>query len=357
MLSEVGIAKGTSGPGEKETIQIIEEAGASDDNPIDVHIGRRIFRGVTGAVKPPRTTHGEAKIDVLLLSGPNTGHPNGAFSFKDVTFPTYGGYSSIVSVVKGGRRDVQELLQSYIEMLNPPEVKIGRRGEDAYEFAGDFAMRASDSVAHFAIYGGPQNSGGTDYGKNRVDHVVEVTGPLTWSWLDDEQAAIQIEGLKIYPRDHLFRGDASMEPYWLVRKESGSSSGLPGLRIANARIAVAPALRACGSERCVVKETARSQHTYMEHSSHRSTAMRDRALRILLEELTAADKREIEKIARKQSERTLSQALGPDIMKTIRDEVEKVTGKTLASKDSKAQIEELVIAVVKRLYKDITVGR
>ena len=99
------------------------------------------------------------------------------------------------------------------------------------------------------------------------------------------------------------------------------------------------------------------RHTYMEHSSHRSTAMRDRALRILLEELTAADKREIEKIARKQSERTLSQALGPDIMKTIRDEVEKVTGKTLASKDSKAQIEELVVAVVKSLYKDITAGR
>ena len=78
---------------------------------------------------------------------------------------------------------------------------------------------------------------------------------------------------------------------------------------------------------------------------------------LLREELTASDKREIEKIARRQSELVLSRELGPDIMKTIRDEVEKLTGKTLASKESKAQVEELVIAVVKRLYKDITVGR
>lgn len=78
---------------------------------------------------------------------------------------------------------------------------------------------------------------------------------------------------------------------------------------------------------------------------------------LLREELTSSDKREIEKIARRQSEIVLSRELGPDAMKTIRDEVEKVTGKTLANKESKALIEELVIAVVKRLYKDITLDR
>jgi hypothetical protein len=87
------------------------------------------------------------------------------------------------------------------------------------------------------------------------------------------------------------------------------------------------------------------------------SSLKKRIVRILKEELTPADKREIEKIARKQSELVLSRELGPDVMKTIRDEVEKVTGKTLAGKDSKAQIEELVIAVVKRLYKDITLDR
>jgi hypothetical protein len=78
---------------------------------------------------------------------------------------------------------------------------------------------------------------------------------------------------------------------------------------------------------------------------------------ILKEEITSADKKEIEKIARKQAELTLSRELGPDVMKTIRAEVEKVTEKTLGGKESQAQIEELVVAVVKRLYKDITVGR
>ena len=78
---------------------------------------------------------------------------------------------------------------------------------------------------------------------------------------------------------------------------------------------------------------------------------------ILTEELTSADKKEIEKIARRQAELALSRELGPDVMKTIRAEVEKVTEKTLGGKESQAQIEELVIAVVKRLYKDITVGR
>lgn len=78
---------------------------------------------------------------------------------------------------------------------------------------------------------------------------------------------------------------------------------------------------------------------------------------LIKEELTSADKKEIEKIARKQAELALSRELGPDVMKTIRSEVEKVTEKTLGGKESQAQIEELVVAVVKRLYKDITVGR
>ena len=79
--------------------------------------------------------------------------------------------------------------------------------------------------------------------------------------------------------------------------------------------------------------------------------------KILAEELTSADKKEIEKIARRQAELALNRELGTDVMKTIRAEVEKVTEKTLSGKESQAQIEELVVAVVKRLYKDITVGR
>jgi hypothetical protein len=78
---------------------------------------------------------------------------------------------------------------------------------------------------------------------------------------------------------------------------------------------------------------------------------------VLKEELTSSDRKEIEKIARKQAGLVLDRELGPDIMKTIRAEVEKATEKTLDSKDTRSQIEEIVIAVVKRLYKDITVGR
>lgn len=366
MLGEAKTSGGTAGPGEEETIQIIEEAGASVDNPIDVHIGRRVFEGVTGAIKPARTSYGEAKIDVLLLSGPNQGHPAGAFSFKDAKFPTYAGYASTAELIKGGSEDVENLFQSYIEMLNPREIQSTRPGFRVYRFAGDFAMPCSDRIARFAIYGRAENSGGAEYGKPRVDHVVEVIGPLTWSWVDDSQTAIKISGLKVYPQGYLFRGDPSMEPYWLVRKASKENVRSSGTIITGTRIAIAPAQRACGSERCVVKEDASDfvspamrarEHTYRDYSMNGSWTMRDRHKRVLTEELTAADKREIEKIARRQSEIVLRRELGPDIMKTIRDEVEKVTGKTLASKDSRAQIEELVIAVVKRLYKDITVGR
>ena len=75
--------------------------------------------------------------------------------------------------------------------------------------------------------------------------------------------------------------------------------------------------------------------------------------RIISEELTAADKRDIEKIARRQAQIAVDRAIGPDLGKTIRDEVEKVLG----SKATRDEIADVAEAVLKRLHRELAAGK
>lgn len=73
----------------------------------------------------------------------------------------------------------------------------------------------------------------------------------------------------------------------------------------------------------------------------------------LSEELTAADKRDIEKIARRQAQIAIDRAIGPDLSKTIKDEVEKALG----SKATRDEIADVAEAVLKRLHRELAAGK
>ena len=69
----------------------------------------------------------------------------------------------------------------------------------------------------------------------------------------------------------------------------------------------------------------------------------------LNEELTPADKREIEKLARRQAQIEIERVVGSDLGKTIREEVLKALG----SKATKDEIAEVAEAVLKRLHREL----
>lgn len=75
-----------------------------------------------------------------------------------------------------------------------------------------------------------------------------------------------------------------------------------------------------------------------------------KALSVLIkEELTSADRKEIEKLARRQAQIEIERAIGPDFTKTIRTEIAKAIG----SKATKEEIAEVAEAVLKRLHREL----
>jgi hypothetical protein len=73
---------------------------------------------------------------------------------------------------------------------------------------------------------------------------------------------------------------------------------------------------------------------------------------LLFEELTKSDKKEIEKIARKQAKKEIDKAVGTNFAKTIQDEVKKI----LKDKATKQEIGDISKAVMKKLYKDLAMS-
>lgn len=70
---------------------------------------------------------------------------------------------------------------------------------------------------------------------------------------------------------------------------------------------------------------------------------------LIKEELTSSDKKEVEKIARRQAQIEIERAIGPDFVKTIKSEVSKAIG----SKATREEIEEIAEVVLKRLHRDL----
>ena len=71
---------------------------------------------------------------------------------------------------------------------------------------------------------------------------------------------------------------------------------------------------------------------------------------LLSEELTKTDKKEIEKIARKQAQKEIDKVVGKSLEKTISDEVQKI----LKKKATKDELADITKSVMKKLYKDLS---
>ncbi len=71
--------------------------------------------------------------------------------------------------------------------------------------------------------------------------------------------------------------------------------------------------------------------------------------RILLEELTKSDKKEIEKLAKKQARKEIDKVVGSSLEKTIEKEVKKI----LKTKATRQELGDITKAVFKKLYRDL----
>jgi len=89
--------------------------------------------------------------------------------------------------------------------------------------------------------------------------------------------------------------------------------------------------------RKIIREVLRVSHG-SEHS------------RLLAEELTRTDKRDIERIARKQARKEIIKVVGNDLARTIKEEVKKAL-KDRATKDEMADITK---SVVKKMYRQLS---
>jgi hypothetical protein len=70
---------------------------------------------------------------------------------------------------------------------------------------------------------------------------------------------------------------------------------------------------------------------------------------LISEEITASDKREIERISRRQARIEIERAVGPDLGKAIREEVSKILG----SRATRDEITDMIEAVISRLHVEI----
>ena len=73
---------------------------------------------------------------------------------------------------------------------------------------------------------------------------------------------------------------------------------------------------------------------------------------LFLEELTKSDKKEIERISRKQAKKEIDKVVGTSLEKTIQKEIEK----TLKGKATRDEIADVTKSVVKKLYKDLSLS-
>jgi len=73
---------------------------------------------------------------------------------------------------------------------------------------------------------------------------------------------------------------------------------------------------------------------------------------LLLEEITAADRREIEKISRRSARQEIERAIGPDLGRSIRDEVKRALG----SRATREEIAEVAESVLRRLHRELAAG-
>jgi len=75
--------------------------------------------------------------------------------------------------------------------------------------------------------------------------------------------------------------------------------------------------------------------------------------RILSEALTQTDKREIERIARKEAQGEIEKVIGRDLSKTIQEEV----SKALKDKAIQQEVADISKKVIKKLYRSLAMEK
>tara|TARA_B100000700_G_C14675421_1_gene682868 strand:+ start:121 stop:402 length:282 start_codon:yes stop_codon:yes gene_type:complete len=75
--------------------------------------------------------------------------------------------------------------------------------------------------------------------------------------------------------------------------------------------------------------------------------------RILSEALTQTDKREIERIARKEAQGEIEKVIGRDLSKTIQEEV----SKALKDKATQQEVADISKKVIKKLYRSLAMEK
>lgn len=343
----------------------VDWAYSASEVPITVQIGKHQVANVVAAEPAGQTkveigrTFDEAgneviltetsKADVNLILADNTKYPvsikmptaqywlSGDAKLKDVIAPIL---QTLEVALAPNPRLIKDAEGNYQMVQGPDENPVGINVK--FELPPDVAMEA--------VFGSDRNPVGI------VAKGDFISDP-TW---DGENSVLKWGDGTTYRRED---GIANLpdheKPTGLLRKgekKSGGTArrgtaGYPGIRpaVASAKRAAKAVIVSPSSSPSSTQDTPDSPALDVAHRIYDDLRLVIREA-LLAEELTKSDKKEIERIARKQAKKEIDKVVGTSLEKTIQKEVEK----TLKNKASKEEMSKISKAVIKKLYRELS---
>ena len=176
--------------------------------------------------------------------------------------------------------------------------------------------------------------------ENNCDIIIADRGTITLIDKDEHTKSFECEHIW-YARDPI--SDPSWAPTFYARPGDRNDFGIP-----KTRIGIFPFDYRNLSKRILLDSESLTTKKSLESNMTSETHLKHKQL-FINEELTASDKREIERISRRQARIELERAVGSDLGKAIREEVTKMLG----SKATRDEISDMIEAVLKRLHVEI----
>jgi len=298
----------------------------NEGTPIDIVVGTGGFNksGIAKNVVKCEKVSGTPKADAMLID--NSGNAVAYLSLKSASTPKQMNQWSGVSKYQSN-----DIIMSFINDVR-----------QWIEING--AIPASKALFRLIPVDHPLNVisayGDISDNPNNCDIIIADMSTIKLKDIDKSKKSFECENIW-YAREPI--SDPSWAPTLYARVGDRNDFGIP-----RTRIGIFPFDHKDSSKRIDLDTENLTPEKFAETKTRSAS---DLSLKDLLinEELTASDKREIERISRRQARIELERAVGPDLGKAIREEVSKALG----SRATREEITDMIEAVLKRLHVEI----
>lgn len=296
--------------------------------PIDIVVGTGGFNGTGVAKNVVRCdkVSGTPKADAVLID--DSDNPVAYLSLKAASIPKQMNQWSGVS-----KHEDVDIVKSFVDDVR---AWVESNGEIPSGKALVRAIPAGHPIITNATYGDQSDD------SNNCDLIIADGSTIDLQDMRGRKKSFKCENIW-YAREPI--NDPSWVPTLYARFGDRNDFGIP-----KTRVAIFPFEYRDASKRIALPSGAavssKSSRRKAKMESIRKSKYSDSSLN---EELTPADKREIEKLARRQAQIEIERVVGSDLGKTIREEVMKALG----SKSTKEEIAEVAEAVLKRLHREL----